>query len=351
MKRKIKLNKSNVIIFMFLIFILIGCGKTTEENVAEKNVAEKTLDSTLEKKDEEKASYIEFNEKVFLKGTKETPDSYSVNYYPSGRVKNIMYNSSLYEVEDKSLVSLIKGLQNDINALVDKDLEYATQTYEVIPAYIIAEKLNKNIDEKDKDTLKDLEKYSEQTINKLYEKLKEEDSKIIEKVQEKILNQTKILEKLNSESTLVKNGLTLKDDVINTNNTNNTNDTNNSTGNTGNTNDNNIINNSNTTNTTNNSDNNNIVSGDGNTAKDSLQTSSNNLSTDSKSDSGLDSKPSPKSSSKLDSKPSSTSQKKIKEKTQVKKVKCNIYYDGVERDQMVLKNGQKVFVNSDGCIN
>lgn len=332
MKRKIKLNKCNVIMFIFLIFILIGCGKTTEENTIEKNITEKTSESSLEKKEEEKMSYIEFNEKVFLKGTKEMPDSYSVNYYPSGRVKNIMYNSSLYEVEDKSLVSLIKGLQNDINALVDKDLEYATQTYEVIPAYIIAEKLNKNINENDKNTLKDLEKYSEGTINKLYEKLKEEDSKIIEKVQEKITKQTKILEKLNSESLLAKNQLTLKDDNVATIPAT-TSDS--------------------TTNNTNNTSSGNLNSNNGDIAANTSQTSSSNLSADSKTDSDLEPKPDAdsKTNSKVESKSNSTPQKKVKEKTQAKKVRCNIYYDGIERDQMVLKNGQKIFVDSNGCIN
>lgn len=35
----------------------------------------------------------------------------------------------------------------------------------------------------------------------------------------------------------------------------------------------------------------------------------------------------------------------------VKKVKCNIYHQGTERDQMVLINGQKIYVDKNGCIN
>lgn len=35
----------------------------------------------------------------------------------------------------------------------------------------------------------------------------------------------------------------------------------------------------------------------------------------------------------------------------VKKVKCNIYHKGTERDQMVLINGQKIYVDKNGCIN
>ncbi len=292
MKRKIKLNKSNVIVFMFLIFILIGCGKTKEENRQDK-----TLNNILEKEDKEKISYIEFNEKVFLKGKEETPNKYSINYYPSGRVKNIVYNSNLYEVEDKSLLSLIKGLQNDINALIEKDLEYATQTYEVIPAYIIAEKLNKNIDENDRKVLENLENISENTINKLYEKLKIENPQTSKKIQEKIQDQTKILEKLNTEEIIVKDKLTLRDEVEENKTQDITSDN----------------------------------SNDLNTTKESSKTTSNNI----------------EIKSKLDS----TIEKKKKEKIQEKKVKCDIYYDGVERDQMILKNGQKIFVNSDGCIN
>lgn len=300
MKRKIKLKKSSVIIFVFLIFILIGCGKTKENSAVENNTIDKTSNSTLEKLEGEKKTYIEFDEKVFLKGMKETPNSYSVNYYPSGRVKNIVYNSNLYEVEDKSLLSLIKGLQSDINVLIDKDLEYATQTYEVIPAYIIAEKLNKNIDENDKNTLKDLEEQSENTVNKLYEKLKVENSQIIEKIEEKIKKQTEVLELLNSQGIVSKGELTLKDEVTKNNNQ-------------------------------------------------EIKPSSNGVS---------EIKEPLQSTLNMEvakDKLESTTQKKVKEKattkTPINKVKCNIYYDGVERDQMVLKNGQKVFVNSDGCIN
>lgn len=39
------------------------------------------------------------------------------------------------------------------------------------------------------------------------------------------------------------------------------------------------------------------------------------------------------------------------EKPVIKKVKCNIYHQGTEKDQMILINGRKVYVDKNGCIN
>ena len=120
--------------------------------------------------------YKRFDEKAILENK---GGSYTVEYYPSGRVKYLSDSEVIeLELEDKSYIKEIAEslvyLDREIEKYTDESINKFVDFSYDLEYQIIAEKLNKKITEEDKKQIQKLEKKA----NKVFDKLQNQVDKI-----------------------------------------------------------------------------------------------------------------------------------------------------------------------------